>query len=260
MSTTTPRLDVRLVWGPSGARSLDDATDVAVVVDVLSFTTTVTVAADRSVAVVPHATGGPEAAALAASQGAVLAARRSTARPGEVSLSPGSVRRAARLHRLVLPSPNGSTLSSVLDERVGTVVAACLRNAGAVAGWLVARAADTPLRVAAVAAGERRTDGTVRHAPEDVWGAGAVLAHLRSSAGAVLSPQARAAADAWLDVAPRVGRSLRHSRTGVELVEWGYAEDVEIAAEVDASASVPLLRDGAYVDVAAPAGSSAPLP
>lgn len=251
MPTTAPRLDLHLVWGPAGARSLDATTDVAVVVDVLSFTTTVTVAADRAVAVVPHATDGPDAAALAAAQGAVLAARRSTAQPGDISLSPGSVRRAGPLTRLVLPSPNGSTLSGALDERVRTVVAGCLRNARAVAGWLVARSADTPLRVAAVAAGERRRDGTVRHAPEDVWGAGAVLAHLAAQPGAVLSPRARAAADAWLEVAPTVERSLRHSRTGVELVEWGFGEDVEIAAEVDASRTVPLLRDGAYVDAAA---------
>jgi 2-phosphosulfolactate phosphatase len=43
---------------------------------------------------------------------------------------------------------------------------------------------------------------------------------------------------------------LRRSRTGVELVDGGFASDVEVAAEVGASTAVPLLRDGAYVDVA----------
>ena len=113
---TGPSLDLRLVWGPSGARTLDRDVDVAVVVDVLSFSTTVSVAADRGVAVLPYPTGDASAQRFADEQGAVLAVRRSLAGPGDVSLSPASVRDAVALDRLVLPSPNGSTLSRVLDD------------------------------------------------------------------------------------------------------------------------------------------------
>ena len=38
---------LRLEWGPTGAAAVGPGCGVAVVVDVLSFTTTVTVAADR---------------------------------------------------------------------------------------------------------------------------------------------------------------------------------------------------------------------
>ncbi len=249
-SPDRPPLDLRLVWGPLGARSLEPDVDIAVVVDVLSFTTTVTVAADRGTAVVPHPTGDEGAARLAAEQGAVLAVRRSSAGPGDVSLSPVSVRGAASLDRLVLPSPNGSTLSRLLDTPGRSVVAAALRNAAAVSTWIGDRTTARPTRVAVVAAGERRPDGTVRQAPEDVWGAGAVLAPLQALPGVRLCERAEAACDAWRAVASSPARALRRSRTGIELVEWGYGADVDVAAEVDASRAVPVLDAGAYVDAA----------
>lgn len=252
-TTPDPRLDVDLLWGPLGARAVHHGVDVAVVVDVLSFTTTVSVAADRGAAVLPCPTYDDRAVRLAQEHDAVLAVRRTEARPGDVSLSPASVRAATDLDRLVLPSPNGSTLSRVLGDGRRTVVAACLRNATAVAGWLsgrATRAAIGPVRVTLVAAGERRADGTIRQAAEDVWGAGAVLDALRAVDGVTLSARASAARDAWRDVAGNPARALRHSRTGAELTRWGFASDVEVAAEVDSTGAVPVLVDGAYEDVA----------
>lgn len=243
-------VDVQLVWGPQGARSLGADVDVAVVVDVLSFTTTVSVAADRGAVVLPCPAYDEDASRLAQRHDAVLAVRRTEARPGDVSLSPASVRAAPSLRRLVLPSPNGSTLSRLLGVDQRAVVAASLRNASAVSAWIAAAAAERPrpLRVALVAAGERRADGTVRQAPEDVWGAGAVLEGLTDLAGPVLPPRAAAALTAWREVADRPERALRLSRTGVELADAGFASDVAVAAEVGTSSTVPLLRDGAYAD------------
>jgi 2-phosphosulfolactate phosphatase len=39
---------------------------------------------------------------------------------------------------------------------------------------------------------------------------------------------------------------IRGSVSGRELIDRGFAEDVEIALEMDASTSVPLLTEGAY--------------
>ncbi|MDT7600222.1 MAG: 2-phosphosulfolactate phosphatase, partial [Pseudonocardiales bacterium] len=85
---------------------------------VLSFTTTLTVAADRNTRVFPFRVDDRQAAAtLAAARKATLAVRRSNAGPGQVSLSPRSVRAApGPLDRLVLPSLNGSTISFQLAE------------------------------------------------------------------------------------------------------------------------------------------------
>ena len=51
--TPDPQVRVHLEWGPVGASLVRNGT-VAVVVDVLSFTTTVSVATDPGVEVLPH--------------------------------------------------------------------------------------------------------------------------------------------------------------------------------------------------------------
>lgn len=230
---------LRLEWGLTGGRAISWGCDIAVVVDVLSFTTTVTVAADRGVAVLPYRWGDDGGArAVAQAHGAALAVGRSRARPGEVSLSPPSVRAASDLRRLVLPSPNGSTISAALAEEVPVVVAACLRNRRAVAAWLGDR------RVAVICAGERWPDGTLRPAVEDLWGAGAVVDALGPRD---VAPEATAAAAAFRAVQGDVRAALRSCASGGELIDAGYLGDVDVAAELDGSASVPVLRDGMFV-------------
>jgi 2-phosphosulfolactate phosphatase len=46
---------IRLEWGPTGAAAIGADADIAVVVDVLSFTTTLTVAVEQGMAVLPFA-------------------------------------------------------------------------------------------------------------------------------------------------------------------------------------------------------------
>ena len=91
------------------------------------------------------------------------------------------MRRATGVARLVLPSPNGSTVSARLAAAGATVVGVSLRNAAAAAAWVRARAGDGP--VAVVAAGERWYDGPLRPAAEDLWGAGAFIAALGETRG-----------------------------------------------------------------------------
>jgi 2-phosphosulfolactate phosphatase len=65
-----------------------------------------------------------------------------------------------------------------------------------------------------------------------------------------LSPEARSAAGAWHAVEPTLGASLASCSSGLELLSAGYAGDVEIAAELDASECVPLLAAGRFADAA----------
>jgi 2-phosphosulfolactate phosphatase len=108
---------VRLEVGRRVAAEIAPGCDVAVVVDVLSFTTTLSVAADRGVPVLPCPWRDDRGRELARRHGATLAVRRAEAGPGDVSLSPGTVRRARDLRGLVLPSPNGSAISADLAAR-----------------------------------------------------------------------------------------------------------------------------------------------
>ncbi|MFC7495666.1 MULTISPECIES: 2-phosphosulfolactate phosphatase [unclassified Nocardioides] len=231
--------DVRLEWGPTGAAAV--AAPVTVVVDVLSFTTTLTVAVERGITVHPFRWKDERAAAYAAERDAVLATGRS--RREGVSLSPVSVREAVGVERLVLPSPNGSAISFGLADAGASVVGASLRNRSAVARWLV----DRPGPVAVVAAGERWEDGSLRPAVEDLWGAGAVVAALVALGVDGLSPEARVAEQAFRAVEPRLAEELYACASGRELVEIGFAGDVALAAELDASDVVPVLQGDAFV-------------
>ncbi|MCF7549602.1 2-phosphosulfolactate phosphatase [Pseudonocardia sp. WMMC193] len=235
---------LRLDWGPTGAAEIASEVDVAVVVDVLSFTTTLTVAADRGTVVHPYRWRDESAVRFAADHDAVLAGGRSQ---GGVSLSPATIRAAADLPRLVLPSPNGSTISALLADAVPLVAGVSLRNRAAAAAWLRRRRAENPdLRVAVVAAGERWPDGSLRPAVEDLWGAGGLLSVLIRE-GWTASPEARAAAAAFDAVGADVETALHDCASGRELDGIGFANDVDTAAELDASASVPLLVDGRFV-------------
>jgi 2-phosphosulfolactate phosphatase len=254
---------VRLDWGPSAAEALTSyavaagSPVCAVVVDVLSFTTCVSVAVDAGTRVHPYRWKDESAQAFADDRGATLARPRSETRSGGgVSLSPASIRAAGGIGELVLPSPNGSTISAVLAEAGADVVAASLRNRAAVAAWLVgwlesSGGSRAQPAVVVVPAGERWPDESLRPAVEDLWGAGAVVAALAArlehrGGPLLLSPEAEAAGAAWLAVQDRVGEALHACASGRELVELGWPDDVAIAAELDASDAVPVLTDGVY--------------
>ncbi len=237
---------VRLDWGLAGALALvADARpgDVAVVVDVLSFTTTLTVAVEQGVVVHPYPWRAEDAASYAAERGATLAVgRREGLVRRSVSLSPASFQGVTGVDRVVLPSPNGSAIAFALADAGVTVVGACLRNASAVAEWLLAQPAA---RVSVIAAGERWPDGSLRPAVEDLWGAGAVLAALgRTDA----SPEAGAAVAAFQAVAGRLADALPSCASGRELVEDDFEEDVALAAAYDVSRAVPVLDGDAFAD------------
>lgn len=250
--------DVRLDWGPTGGAAVARGADVAVIVDVLSFTTTLGIAVARGTRVHPFPWKDERAAAYARDRDAVLAVGRFEARGLAVpppSLSPAQLLTAAPVERLVLPSPNGSTICAALGSpaprsAAPTVVGASLRNRSAVARWLAPRLADGAV-VAFVPAGERWPDGTMRPGLEDLWGAGAVLAALDLGGpdlgGLRVSPEAQHAASSYSSVAGDLPAALAACASGRELVAVGYAADVAAAAEVDADDVVPVLTDDGFV-------------
>jgi 2-phosphosulfolactate phosphatase len=246
--------DVRFEWGPAGAARLAGDVACLVVVDVLSFTTSVTITVSRGMTIFPYRWGDPGAAPFAARHHAELAVRRrdvSVDHPW--SLSPAVLSTAPFTPRLVLPSPNGSTIAAAAGQGPAVVVAACLRNAGAVGRWLLTRRYGTPgAAVAIVASGERWTDGSLRPALEDALGAGAVLHHLRS-AGCKLSAEADAVAAMFagtgLSGTGAVEAAVRSCGSARQLVHAGYGADVEVAARLDCDECVPVVHDGAFCAV-----------
>lgn len=229
-------------WGPAGAAAVPGS--LVAVVDVLSFTTAVTVAVDCGIEVFPYRWRDETAVAYAELHDAVLAVGRSQQ---GVTLSPVSIRQAQDVQRLVLPSPNGSTISQQLADSGSTVLAVSLRNTSATAAWAAAKLQENPsLTVVAIAAGERWKDGSLRPAVEDLWGAGGFLAALADHGVGSLSPEARAAAAVYREAVDDLPALIEECAGGRELIGYGFAEDVAIAAELDASESVPVLGTASF--------------
>ena len=243
--------DVRFDWGLEGAAAVADGADVAVIVDVLSFTTTLSVAADVGTVVLPYRWNDARAHDYAQQHDAVLAVGRSQAGSGQFSLSPMTLRSAPAPPRLVLPSPNGSSIAYWLGTRAAACVGASLRNAAAVVAWI--RLQYRPgATVAVIAAGERWPGGGLRPAIEDLWGAGAVIRGLSGGGWTALSPEAKLARAGYEDMSGHDRRALMSCVSGQELINKGYRADVEIAAEVDLSDAVPLLQGQRFVRVSSP--------
>lgn len=240
---------VRFDWGPTGAAAIAEGADLAVVVDVLSFTTTLCVAAERGITVLPYRWQDDRAASYAASRSAALAVGRVEARSlqdaggAAVSLSPFAMARATGIDRVVLPSPNGSSIAFGLADAGAVVVGACLRNRTAVARWVASQPDRT---LAVVAAGERWPDGSLRPCAEDIWGAGSVLAALVDLGVSGLSPEARLAEQAFRACEGSLVEALHGCAGGHELVVADFAEDVDVAAELDVADVVPVLVADAF--------------
>ncbi len=234
--------DARFEWGMEGVRRLAPLSNVVVIVDVLSFSTCVDVAVSRGGTVFPYRWRDASAEQFAREHDALLAVSRSEVTPEHpYSLSPLSLERLPSGARIVLPSPNGSTLAFHAADAGAVVVAGCLRNASVVAK--AARSLGETITV--IAAGERweSDDGPLRPAIEDMVGAGAILAAFRPTTP---SPEAIAAIAVYAAAAAAMQPFIAACDSGRELTMLGYAADVDAAAQHDRSDAVPLLTEGAF--------------
>lgn len=227
---------IRCEWGQQGVATLAPISDVIVIVDVLSFSSAVDIAVGNGAIVYPYKWRDDTAAAYTQSVGAVLAGSTRTPLTG-YSLALTSLLGIPGGTRLVLPSPNGSTLTTLTGEV--TTFAGCLRNARA-----VARAAqESGERIAVIPAGERWSDGSLRPAIEDLIGVGAIIHNLLGTR----SPEADLAEAAFLRFRDDLKSRLLECSSGRELVELSRTRDVELAAALDESDCAPVLLCDAYV-------------
>ncbi len=241
----------RFEWGAEGLEVLGPECDVIVVVDVLRFTSAVSAAVEVGAMVLPFLWKDDRATEHARQRGARLAGRREEGGP---SLSPTDLLELEAGTRIVLPSPNGSTIAfAAIEHGVPFVLAGSLRNASATARRALMLTGDGGA-IGVIAAGERRKPdgGSLRPAVEDLIGAGAVLHGLDPAAATsspACSPEARAARAAFLDARPLLIDHLTASQSGRELLRLGWADDIETAAVLDATDTAAQLIDGAFVGV-----------
>jgi 2-phosphosulfolactate phosphatase len=224
---------IRCEWGEKGVQVLAPISDVIIIIDVLSFTTAVDMATAQGAWVYPYRWRDSSVHRFANSVAAEVA---DADNKNGYCLSPASLQSLPAELRLVLPSPNGSTLSVATGST--PTIAGCLRNCEAVAKSAMRKGKN----IAVVPAGEKWEDGTLRPSLEDLLGAGAIIHHLQGS----LSPEARAAAAVYQAAQSDIFERLRGCSSGKEKISKSEEEDLVLAAEVNVSDCVPELVDGAY--------------
>ena len=225
----------RCEWGTEGLAALAPA-DVTIIVDVFTFTTCVDVALGAGATILPYHWDDPTAADYAARNRAELAGKRRLAR---YSLAPACYADAPAGLRCVLPSPNGARITLDAAATSDVLLAACLRNAEAVA--TTAERLGRTINV--IPCGERWPSGALRPALEDALGAGAVLTHLAG--------RRSVEAEAFVTLFERHKAELREvlaqTCSGRELESRGHVHDKDYAAALNASDIVPRFDGVAYV-------------
>ncbi|WP_414624672.1 2-phosphosulfolactate phosphatase [Calothrix sp. CCY 0018] len=228
--------DLRCEWGHQGINQLASISDVVIIVDILSFSTAVEIATNNGAIIFPYQWKDSSAMDYAKSIKAELATNR-TSTTG-YSLSPQSLTKISTGTKLVLPSPNGSSLTLLTGNKA--TLAGCLRNCEPVARF----AQKYGSKIAVIPAGEKWEDGSLRVALEDLIGAGAILSYLFGS----LSPEAETAVAVFNSFKNDLLGTLKKFSSGKELIARGFELDVELAAEINVSDCVPVFIDNAYVN------------
>jgi 2-phosphosulfolactate phosphatase len=232
--------DIRCEWGIKGVEQLAPVSDVIIIVDVLSFSTCVEIATGKGAVIFPYRFRDVSAVGYAKLIGAELANAKRSITDG-YSLSPASLQNIPSGTRLVLPSPNGSTL--MLATGKTPALCGCLRNAKAIAQY----AMTLGPKIAVIPAGEQwEHDHSLRPAFEDLVGAGAIISYLKGS----LSPESKAALSAFLYARDILEEEMGKCVSGKELIAKGFMNDIELACELNVSASVPELADRAIINKA----------
>lgn len=124
------------------------------------------------------------------------------------------------------------------------IVAGSLRNRTAVAEWVLARRARKGERVivAVIAVGDSGGDG-IRFAVEDQFGAGAIIDALAAAGIDYCSPEAAAACASFTALRTGIGHLISASANGRRLLEQGRGHEVHLAAELDVSGEVPVVKE-----------------
>lgn len=236
--------------GQRGAREAAERGDITIIVDVLSFSSTVTTAAAYGAVIYPHSPpADSKAERYAAEVGAVLAlGRAEAARSGGRSLSPLSFTSEDKGRGYVICSLNGAACTWVASQ-VPALLIGCFLNVTAAVKTANQLKRQTGTNITVIACGERWADSleqenNIRPGIEDYLGAGAILSGL----GGSKSPEAQVCIGAYEAARPKLAELIWECGSGRELRERGFEEDVRFSIQMDKFSTVPVLNGRYFVN------------
>ncbi|WP_100012034.1 2-phosphosulfolactate phosphatase [Lentibacillus sediminis] len=238
----------RVEWGRRGAREASERGDIVIIVDVLSFSSTVISALNYGAMIFPyppHLDGKKFAEQVNAEY---TLGRAEAAKVGKPSLSPVSFNQEHANRKYVLSSRNGS-FCTWIASKVPALLIGGLLNASSVASLANQLRSQVKANITVVPCGEQwvgvnKNEDSLRPSIEDYLGAGAILSELKGDK----SPEAEVCIGAFEYGRHKIGELVWESGSGRELRERGFEADVKHCSQLNVYQSVPKLHKDHFVD------------
>jgi 2-phosphosulfolactate phosphatase len=239
--------EVRVEWGRRGAREAAERGDIVIIVDVLSFSTTVVTALEHGARIYPyppHLHGNDYAEKIGAEY---ILGRAEAAKIGTPTLSPVSFNQAHSHKKYVVSSLNGAYCTWIASKVPALLVGSFL-NASSVASVANQLRSQTHSNITVVPCGEQWNDvrdkeDSLRPALEDYLGSGAILSYLDGN----LSPEAQVCAGAYNQSKTKIKELIWECGSGRELRDRGYGKDVRFSSQLNIFQTVPILTKDHFV-------------
>ncbi|MGV3489165.1 MAG: 2-phosphosulfolactate phosphatase [Tuberibacillus sp.] len=240
--------ECRLEWGRRGAREAAERGDIVIVVDVLSFSSTVVSALNCGAIIYPYPpnlNGKDFAKEIGAEY---ILGRAEASKKGLPTLSPVTFSQNHANKRYVLTSLNGA-FCTWIASKVPALLIGSLLNASAVARIANQVSAKTKTPITVIPCGEQwnnimENEDALRPSVEDYLGAGAILSYLQGEK----SPEAEVCMNAFLHSKDNWNHLIWECGSGRELREKGFEEDVRHCSRLNVYDTVPLLKSNHFVD------------
>lgn len=239
--------DCRIEWGKRGAREAAERGDIIIIVDVLSFSSTVISALKYGAVIYPYPPnldGENYAAKLGAEY---IIGRAEAAKMGKPTLSPVSFNREHTQKKYVLTSLNGAYCTWIASKVPALLIGSFL-NASSVASVANKLRLQTNANITIIPCGEQwndvmENDDTLRPSMEDYLGAGAILSCLDGKK----SPEAEVCIGAFLNGKLKLNELIWECGSGRELRQRGYGDDVKHCSRLNIFDIVPILDVDKFV-------------
>jgi 2-phosphosulfolactate phosphatase len=239
--------DCRVEWGRRGTREAASRGDIIMIVDVLSFSSTVVSAAAvgaETFPFPPDQDGRKYAERVGAEY---IYGRAEAAKLGKPTLSPVSFSEEHAGKKYVLISQNGAYCTWI-GSRTPAVLAGSLLNASAAAAAANILQKQLGAGITIISCGEKWADAgeredSLRPAVEDYLGAGAILSYLNGEK----SPEAAVCEGAFRAAQPKLAEYLWECGSGRELRARGFEQDVVHCSRLNMMDIVPILKENRFV-------------
>jgi 2-phosphosulfolactate phosphatase len=242
--------DLKVEWGIRGAREAAERKEIMIIVDVLSFSSTVATALQFGAEIYPFPPPINEKTRKYAERlGAELSVGRAESiKTGKRSLSPVSFSPEDSGRAFVLCSLNGAACVEA-GKLSPALFAGSLRNAKAVAGAAMKLKEETGSTVTIIPCGERweqprAKESELRPGIEDYLGAGVILSYMQGN----LSPEAFVCRQAFLLSQQELPFLIENCGSGKELIERGFSQDVHHCSQLNVTTVVPILSQNKFID------------